>query len=58
MIEFLVLGTLVFSRAGYQVCMYDIIPGASTNALKDVEDKLKQLESEGLIKGRTAKEVA
>ncbi len=34
--------------------MFDIIPGASHAALKDVEDKLRQLESEGLIRGRTA----
>lgn len=48
---------LIFSRAGYSVCLYDVIEEQIRNAFVDLEAKLKMLEQNGLLNGQTAAEV-
>jgi len=48
---------MLFASAGYKVTIYDKDKNASLEALKTIEEELKQLETSGLLRGHlTAKE--
>jgi len=44
---------LVFTRAGYHVCLFDVVPGATDLALKAIKEGLELLHQNNLLRGNT-----
>ena len=42
---------MLFAAAGYDVVMYDILPGRVEEARKDIKDQLASLQEAGLLRG-------
>ncbi|XP_055309702.1 lambda-crystallin [Sitodiplosis mosellana] len=42
---------MIFASVGYQVQIYDIVPEQISGALKRIENELKQLEKENILRG-------
>ena len=42
---------MVFVSGGYSVCLYDIDTDQTSSAMKFIEEKLRQLEKDGLLRG-------